>query len=461
MYYTLFFICILTRIATSIYYIEDIDSLRFAYSVADEYSIKNLQPHFPGYPIFSFIGKLIYLLTGNLGLSFSIIGGIALFIIIISSLKLTNMKINSKNGMILTSFILLNPMFWLMSNRYMPDLLGLACTITVICLLISTNSNFSKFVGFFLAGILIGLRLSYFPILLAPIFYIIKRSYNLKFLISFTIGILMWLIPLIYIEGFISLYNSAYKHTIGHFFDFGGSIITESNIFLRLKYLAITVWSDGLGLFYSGRSWLTILPTIPIIFLTFQLITNYKLILKQKGTKWLLISMIIYIIWILLSQNLIYKSRHVLPLILFIIIFICSLNKYKILKVISFLYILSISIITFKLVENHKNETAISHLSKYTNVINADIIISNPLINYYLKSQKNNAKLLNIEKYDNRDLKVNDNKNIVLIGYYSELFKNYYENNLDTIFYHNPYMNRMWSEIPVYTLTKKDKIDEY
>ena len=83
MYYTLFFICIITRIITSIYYIEDIDSLRFAYSIINAYSIKNLQPHFPGYPVFSFVGIVLYLITNSLGISFSIIGGTSTFIIII------------------------------------------------------------------------------------------------------------------------------------------------------------------------------------------------------------------------------------------------------------------------------------------------------------------------------------------------------------------------------------------
>ena len=42
----LLFLCILSRLITSIFYIEDIDSLRFALAIQD-YSIINLQPHFP------------------------------------------------------------------------------------------------------------------------------------------------------------------------------------------------------------------------------------------------------------------------------------------------------------------------------------------------------------------------------------------------------------------------------
>jgi len=80
---------VITRIVTTVYYIEDIDSLRFALSM-QEYSLVKLQPHFPGYPVFIFFAKILYLLTGNMGISFSIIGSISLFVIIYYSIKLCN-----------------------------------------------------------------------------------------------------------------------------------------------------------------------------------------------------------------------------------------------------------------------------------------------------------------------------------------------------------------------------------
>ena len=46
----LFATCVLTRIASTIYYIEDADSLRFALGILD-YDVVKYQPHFPGYPV--------------------------------------------------------------------------------------------------------------------------------------------------------------------------------------------------------------------------------------------------------------------------------------------------------------------------------------------------------------------------------------------------------------------------
>ena len=123
----------------------------------------------------------------------------------------------------------------------------------------------------------------------------------------------------------------------------------------------------------------------------------------------------------------------------------------------SFLYIITISIITFNLVKDHKNGTAIFHLSNDINIKNADVVYSNPLINYYLRSQGYNAKLFNIEEYSDDDIKtIKSYDNIFVVGYYANLFENNFNYDLDTIYYHNPYMNRMWSEIPVFSLTKNE-----
>ena len=81
-YLVLLLLCLGSRILTSIFYIEDIDSLRFALSIK-EFDINKLQPHFPGYPVYCFFLKILYQITKNAGISFSILGGISVYIIII------------------------------------------------------------------------------------------------------------------------------------------------------------------------------------------------------------------------------------------------------------------------------------------------------------------------------------------------------------------------------------------
>ena len=127
----LFILCFSSRILTSIYYIEDIDSLRFALSLYD-YDITKLQPHFPGYPVFCFIAKIIYLLTGSMSITFSIIGGVSVYYLIYFMLKLDNIDAASLVGLFMIFIIFFNPLVWLMSNRYMPDIMGLAIVTAIL-----------------------------------------------------------------------------------------------------------------------------------------------------------------------------------------------------------------------------------------------------------------------------------------------------------------------------------------
>ena len=91
-YYVLF-----QEIVTSIFYVEDIDSLRFALSIYD-YDLNKIQPHFPGYPIFCFFVKLLYFFTGSISHSFSLIGGLSTYLIILFCSKIFSIKLNSSSG---------------------------------------------------------------------------------------------------------------------------------------------------------------------------------------------------------------------------------------------------------------------------------------------------------------------------------------------------------------------------
>ena len=170
-YFLLIICCLASRIATTIYYIEDTDSLRFALSITD-YDITKIQPHFPGYPIFCFFAKMLYLFTESLSLSFSIIGALSLFTIIYFSLKICKTDLLTFKGLILSGLIFFNPLLWLMSNRYMPDLMGLAISLVAFYFLSAEKkSDKNILLGFLFTGLLTGVRLSFLPILFFPICY--------------------------------------------------------------------------------------------------------------------------------------------------------------------------------------------------------------------------------------------------------------------------------------------------
>ena len=459
--------CIGSRILTSIYYIEDIDSLRFALSIY-EYDLIKLQPHFPGYPVFSFIVKCLYLITGNMGVSFSIIGGISVFSIIYFLLRISNLIPLSKLGLFLIFIIFFNPLVWLMSNRYMPDLFGLSIFISALYLFISDiKDRRFLYIGYFLTGLLAGVRLSYLPLLAIPFLMGLKRHKNIKYSIfSFLTGCLIWLIPLILITGLDDIWTIGYNHTVGHFMDYGGTAFTNNDWSFRIIRFIQSVWSDGLGGYWLERSWQTFILSIFIILIFIQslrvLFIN-KLI--DKNFKIIIGCVLVYSIWIFFSQNIIYKSRHILPILIpFFIIFPLSLKPlsrklYPYVQIGVLLFCLFLFNISITLIGQHKNPSAIAQLKNdLEQQESIKTVISTPLINYYLKSNGIKKKFINIDKSDELELfkYQNNNEEILLIGNFKPMFKDNYTIIEDNIFYHNPYVNRMWSQIETYKI-----INEY
>tara|TARA_Y100000588_G_C14124270_1_gene868649 strand:- start:281 stop:1285 length:1005 start_codon:yes stop_codon:yes gene_type:complete len=334
--------------------------------------------------------------------------------------------------------------------------MGLSIIVAAFYLLTFSSNYKNNLIGMFLAGILFGVRLSYFPLLILPVFILLYKTKNrLKLILSLGLGVLIWLIPFIFSQGLEPLVAVGLKHTSGHFTDYGGTILTENNLLIRLKYLIHTIWADGLGGFWVGRSWITLIISLIMLVIFSQLFwIKFNL---NKALKILIISSLIYLIWIFFFQNLIYKSRHVLPLIFIILVLMSTIILNIKFKSYVIIFPLILSILTFNIVFAHKKGTSIYHLKNYLKNQANSTIISNTLVNFYLKTNGIKANFISVDKMEKREVinRLNDTKKIKIIGDYSSLIENIYQINFDTTFYHNPYMNRMWSEIPLYSAELK------
>ncbi|MYF92479.1 MAG: hypothetical protein F4184_10390, partial [Gemmatimonadetes bacterium] len=101
-------LCLGSRLMSAVYYIEDLDSLRFALGVVD-YDVSKLQPHFPAYPVFCFFAKAIYALTDRYAVAFAVLGGAATFGIIYFALGIAQVKITTPLGLIAVLLLFFNP----------------------------------------------------------------------------------------------------------------------------------------------------------------------------------------------------------------------------------------------------------------------------------------------------------------------------------------------------------------
>ena len=315
----LFLACVGSRLLTTIYYVEDPDSLRFALSMID-YDVSKLQPHFPAYPVFCFLAKAIYYVIDRYALTFSLVGGLATFFISYFTLAIARVEIQSSFGIISALLLFFNPLLWLMGNRYMPDITGVAIALAAFYLVTRRDYNF-VLLGFFIGGLSLGVRLSYAPLLFAPFLAkLVRKGPRLWFILATVIGIAVWLLPLFALEGLNNLITAAHIQGKGHFTDFGGTISTEPHIAERVIRIFENLWADGFGFYWSGRNILTAISALALAILLVAQRTIFKPHLNRATLFSLpVISCLLYLSWIFFFQNVVHKSRHVLPLIPFLL----------------------------------------------------------------------------------------------------------------------------------------------
>ena len=460
----LFTLCVATRLFTSINYLEDIDSMRFALSILD-YNILEDRPHFPGYPIFCSAVKFIYLITNSIKISFSLIGAISTFIIIYFSNLIFKSFIKTQSQFI-TILLFINPLLWNLSNRYMSDLFGLSLLMMITyhyLYYINHSKKLNLFYGTFVLGLLAGVRISFFPFFIPIIVYFIFTENFKNQIIIFIIlllGILIWLIPLAIITDINELYQKSIKHTYGHFYKWGGSVITsESSHIHRFIKTFESIWADGMGSYWLGRHFITIFISVGWILSFYSALFRSNQLLidaSRKSIKILILSIISYFVWILLFQNVVYKPRHIIPFIPFIVMLsstglISLINRNKNFKILAYSFFTVLIILTSYLNYQHSFPSAISQVKDYLVMDNEKLKIfySSGLINNYMIKHNGTEDII----FKNLDAK-SDIMNYYRSGFtiYSTIKLSIINMNLkfESNFYHNPYVNRLWPSMQIF-----------
>ncbi len=445
-------LCMGTRIWSAIYYIEDPDSLRFALGVID-FDVGRMQPHFPAYPVFCFFAKLIYEFTGRYALAFAVLGGLSTWVIIYFSMLLAQTRITEPLGLALAFVLFFNPLLWLMSNRYMSDVMGVAVALAS-CYFATREATRALDVGYFLAGVMLGVRLSIAPLLIPVVGWGLWGARDrLRLLGAGTAGVLIWLLPLIAITGWEELVVAGKAQTQGHFGDFGGTLTTHSDYVLRALKTIQGLWADGFGLYWPDRHWLTLCSAITLVVM---LAANWRALGTPGWAVTLCWGGVLYLIWAYLFQNVIHKSRHLLPLVPLLAFIPASamaqmiMSGRKPIQLTVVCFALCYSGVTLHLVSQHKQPSAIAQVYRYLRSNGEENlhIVSVPLVKYYLSSQGLKATYITIESVDDlrRIETVNESAQLVAIG--SPVLNRTLRSQ--QTFYHNPYVNRMWPELDVY-----------
>lgn len=449
---------IATRLLTSVHYIADPDSLRFALGVVD-YDVASLQPHFPGYPVFVFIVKLFYWILGSYTVAFALVGGLAVFGLILFSLKFVNARIDSPEGLLLAVLILFNPMIWLMSNRFMPDLLGVTVAIGILALTVRNDraSERSLLVGLVMTGLLAGIRLSYLPLVaLAALIAFVRSRHKIRALALVGAGVLVWLVPMILDTGWEALIETATRQTTGHFTEFGGTIDVMPDIEVRRAAVLKGMVADGMGGYWPGRAGITMLVLFGLA-LFFARGIWWMFHRETDGLLILLLCGIVYITWILMYQNVIYQNRHILPLLPLLLYPVWAggvqlFRSNTAGRFAAVLFLLAYSIVGIVIATQQMQPTAIAQTAEYLQKtpVQDRIIYSSSLLNYQLHGVGVEGTFLATDDPDSRTAvhrMISSGRPIVVVGWYDPGD----DMRPDSVrhFHHNPYVNSVWPEIPL------------
>ncbi|HEY8341606.1 MAG TPA: glycosyltransferase family 39 protein [Calditerricola sp.] len=348
------------RLAFAGRYADEWDAVDFALAV-ERFDLLAMQPHFPGYPLYVFGARLLLPIAGDPVRALTWFGALAGGLLVVPLYALGRLLGGAFAGWVVALWAAVHPWLWVTALRPMSDSVGLTALFAVVVLALGLACREEQRVwpwgavgGLF--GLAMGIRLSYVPFgfSLAALAWLpwrrepwaAKMRRVAGWGLGFGIGILLWVISVVQLEGGLSAFWAlGIAFTAGHFTEWGGTALSGEHGWLaRLARIAgylmgMGVWgwlpfspqgaailmdlaaaaglSAGVaGLIYAARrAWrFGTDATTPRPFL----MRFVALRVSREMAVWLLLTLP-YALWIWVGQN-VDKPRHALPLFPFVMI---------------------------------------------------------------------------------------------------------------------------------------------
>jgi len=315
------------RLAGLIDYDADIDSLRFALAVED-FDVLGARPHAPFYPVYVLLGQTAALLLPTPQLALGWVGAVTGAVTVVATAMLAREVASTRAGVVAGVLALASPFLWLTSQKLMSDMTGTALATLALwaCAWARHERNAhaarrgrARTWAVVLLGLMLGVRLSYFPIALACAAVIAHdeggaRAWLRRFR-DLALGVVMWLVPLIVVGGAEALVRKTWVQGVGHFTRWGGSIATVSSPSARLGGSAWGLWANVLGgAWLDAPLWRWLGAPIMVVLLLLAANRARPLRGWLKLHPELVVAAAAYLLWALFGQNVAYKPRHFAPL---------------------------------------------------------------------------------------------------------------------------------------------------
>jgi hypothetical protein len=270
------------RIPTMPVAADGMDSLLFIRAVI-RHAIAEARPHWPGYPVYIWIGKLFAALVGDPTLGLHLLSAAASaftawpLAVVTRAWALSLGATPSKAGWCgwaTAALWLVAPMAWVIGGQILSDPVGLAfgATILAVCVAGDRRGPAAWIAAAVLGGLTVGVRLVNVTMLVPVVAEAWRRRAErwrgvpapLVLLMAGAAGVLPWLVWLA-VRDPSALVHGASPHVGGHYFRWGETLWTDQHPLTRpLRALGtVSVWlgataSHGRGVLVAA-AWLTIL----------------------------------------------------------------------------------------------------------------------------------------------------------------------------------------------------------
>ena len=319
-------LCLSSRLIGLSPVLEGWDSVDFALAL-DDYDIKRYQPHFPGYPVYIFLGRLCRFLVRDPVTAVILPGALLGSLTLLPLYALASRLFNPGVARLTALLFVVNPACWLEAEKAFSDAAGLFFVMAAAymgCRACASDAKpYHLFLGSLLLGLGLGVRLSYAPLLLSwagLLLYLYWQPDSRRVALSdggygLIVGVCLWLAPQLALTGGIELLHDGLAFTSGHFSQWGGTLISATPQHQQWTYRA-TMFAWGffaysLGFWWTDTSILRMLPSL-VMLIAFGLCCRQ--LRGGQSIGFLLLYTLPYSLWVVIGQHA-DQPRHLLPLI--------------------------------------------------------------------------------------------------------------------------------------------------
>ncbi|MDQ0215434.1 hypothetical protein J2S13_001851 [Oikeobacillus pervagus] len=340
------------------------DQVDFVLGV-EQFDLLNMQPHFPGYPLFILGGMFLHNWIGDASHALTIFNKLLFMSTIVPVYLLSRRYVSAIPSAMIVLFTQTQPYFSTLLQQPISE----GAAISILWWFIwSLHRAFQKKTmdsGIFpmiLFSILMGIRLSYAPVFCGIVFYWgwywvrTKDWKGIVFqLMILAVSNFIWISALIAnVGGLQTFIRIAFGFTEGHFTEWGGTVAENDLSFLSRLWKLLLDNFLWVGVFAESK----VLLGIGSILFIIACHSFWKKSGQMDVTlSSLVVILVFYFIWALFAQN-IDKPRHILPLIFLApaILFFYTNWTSKMMLTLMALYILLQGILSINLMEQQVRE---------------------------------------------------------------------------------------------------------